>query len=997
MPSHFPSDASPQATPTLVEAAPKHDYLSTLIKTRSAGALCQGLRIRGAAPRLISRFNECVARSGLGSAQTSLWREDLPILSDDPAADRRRTLELMRPINTNGVCALRGALLEFADGVADLIIVASRRFIDAAAIRDIATLLTGEAVPDACVPLVVRSPEAAEIDCNDRAASIPEWGLGGQPPKPGYGEMKGRAFNAAVSPQRLVEAISLVLTRFEARTSAGFGMLGNPAGARARGIPHARLLSIGIEQTATVSDLASAVHMSLVTGSATEEPAGITDAAVGIVWSVERDARDGETEFRSYQTPPFALSIEPHVRDGRVIGITYGFDRGCFSTAMVQTFDSAVASVCEFLEREHAEGASRVLASIGLLDAASAADVAACGARKRLPSGFKPFRIEQRIAAFAASQSDARAVTYEHRSLSYRELDGLSDQIAGVLGEIGVREGDRVGVCLDRSLELVPVMLAVFKAGAAYVPLDPAYPADRIAYTLTDARPALVVGAPGALPTGLEIRSIDLDTLLARAACFAGPLPQQPRSASAGAYVIYTSGSTGRPKGVVVPHRNVASLVAATEDDFALSSADTWTMFHSSAFDFSVWEIWGCLATGGHLVVVPYWITRSPEEYAQLLAREAVTVLNQTPSAFAQLLAAESRAEQKLAVRLVIFGGEALDARMLLRWFDRYPEPVCRLVNMFGITETTVHVTAETITRTHALANSRVVGRALPGWHVYVMDVHRHPLPLGVPGEVYVGGVGVANHYLNREDLNKQRFLSDPFADGRMYRSGDRGRLLKDGRLEHLGRLDSQVKIRGFRIELDEIRAVLLECPYVSAAAVVANRSSADDAASARLDAYVVLASGTVAGVRRHAANVLPEHMLPSTVTPLQSLPLTANGKLDAARLPTPKFGSSSNKASRESPGEAVRQAAPENSGGSLLEALRQIWSNVLDLDVGPDDNFFDLGGNSLYAVRLATAMRDQGLPALPLRELYLRQTLREIAGYLDSANAPEAREAAQQ
>jgi non-ribosomal peptide synthetase component F len=204
--------------------------------------------------------------------------------------------------------------------------------------------------------------------------------------------------------------------------------------------------------------------------------------------------------------------------------------------------------------------------------------------------------------------------------------------------------------------------------------------------------------------------------------------------------VIYTSGSTGRPKGVVVPHRNVIDLIAATRENFGFGPADVWTLFHSAAFDFSVWEIWGCLTTGGHLVVVPYWTSRSPDDFLQLLARERLTVLNQTPAAFAQLQQAEGRAPAELALRLVIFGGEALDARMLLPWFDRHPESACRVVNMFGITETTVHVTAETITRCHALGGSRAVGRPIPGWHVYVMDAQRRHVPPGVAGEIYVGG-----------------------------------------------------------------------------------------------------------------------------------------------------------------------------------------------------------------------------------------------------------------
>jgi amino acid adenylation domain-containing protein len=242
-----------------------------------------------------------------------------------------------------------------------------------------------------------------------------------------------------------------------------------------------------------------------------------------------------------------------------------------------------------------------------------------------------------------------------------------------------------------------------------------------------------------------------------------------------------------------------------------------WTFFHSSAFDFSVWEIWGCLLTGGRLVVVPYEVSRDPERFRDLLAAEGVTVLSQTPSAFAQLLTVPPA---DLAVRLVVFGGEPLDARMLLPWFDRHPEPACRMVNMFGITETTVHVTAQTVTRGQALAGSRSVGPALPGWHLYVLDPAGRLVPPGVVGEIYVGGAGVALGYVDRPELTAERFLPDPYAAATMYRSGDRGRWRGDGVLEYLGRRDGQIKIRGYRVELGEIEGAIGEQAGVRQAVV---------------------------------------------------------------------------------------------------------------------------------------------------------------------------------
>ena len=397
----------------------------------------------------------------------------------------------------------------------------------------------------------------------------------------------------------------------------------------------------------------------------------------------------------------------------------------------------------------------------------------------------EPACIHRRVAERALAQPDALALTDDRQRLSYAELDARAKRMAQGLRSLGVRDGDRVGTCLERSAELVVALLAVLKAGAVYVPMDPAYPADRLRYTVEDAGLEVVIGTPDSFPAADGVRVVSPVEL-------ASSDPGEAVSSAVGpcdpAYVIYTSGSTGRPKGVVVPHANVIALMDATRSEYQLGPSDVWTLFHSSAFDFSVWEIWGCLLTGGHLVVVPHWVSRSPDDFRALLAAERVTVLSQTPLAFGQLVEVDRLASAAdLSVRLVVFGGEPLDPLGLLPWFDRHPESGCRVVNMFGITETTVHVTEETITRRHALERSRAVGPALPGWHLYVMDPAQRMVPPGVAGEIYVGGAGVTPGYLNRPELTSQRFLPDPFTGGRMYRSGDKGRLRPDGKLEHLG------------------------------------------------------------------------------------------------------------------------------------------------------------------------------------------------------------------
>ncbi|WP_282685025.1 MULTISPECIES: amino acid adenylation domain-containing protein [unclassified Streptomyces] len=601
------------------------------------------------------------------------------------------------------------------------------------------------------------------------------------------------------------------------------------------------------------------------------------------------------------------------------------------------------------------------LSLLNPLSEAESAEQRAFGAPLVAPAS--PLRIDDAFAAQVSARPDAPALTAGCTTLSYAELDRRAEVLADGLYAHGVRPGDLVGLCLPRSTDLVAAMLAVLKADAVHVPLDPEHPTDRRERTARDAGVRLTVEDPAAL-TGHP----------ARPAASRGE-PGSP------AYVIHTSGSTGRPKGVLVPHANVTALVDAVREDFGLSPDDTWTCFHSAAFDFSVWEIWGALLTGGRLVVVDHWTTRSPEDFHALLVRERVSVLSQTPSAFTQLAAADRVAPEAVGARLVVLGGEPLDARPLLDWFDRHPEDRCRLVNMYGITETTVHVTAATVTRREALAGSRSVGRPLPGWSVRVLDAHGSPVPPGAPGEIVVGGAGVALGYLNRPALTAERFVPDPLdpAGRRLYRSGDLGRLLPDGTLEHLGRIDDQVKVRGFRIEPGEIRHVLLEDAAVSAAAVTVSGGDGDDAAAVRIDAYVVPAPWSDEGpgpVRERAARLLPAHMVPATVTVLSVLPLTANGKLDPARLPAP--------GTRRDP--VTAPASPH--AASPAAALAAVWCDVLGVEaIGPDDDFWDLGGNSLYAIRIGTLARERGLPGIPLRQLYLTPTL----GALSEALALEA------
>ncbi|MGW2378204.1 amino acid adenylation domain-containing protein, partial [Kitasatospora sp. NPDC001683] len=572
-----------------------------------------------------------------------------------------------------------------------------------------------------------------------------------------------------------------------------------------------------------------------------------------------------------------------------------------------------------------------------------------------LAAGTLPARFE----AQAARTPEAVAVTFQDSRLTYRELNERANRLAHRLIARGAGPEDLVGLVLPRSPELVVAILAVLKAGAGYLPIDPDAPQARIEAVLTEGRPVLVLdsvesvrdtdGAPATNPVDADRRA---------------PLRQDHP-----AYVIFTSGSTGKPKGVVIPHRNVTRLFSAADREFDFGDQDVWTLFHSYAFDFSVWELWGALLYGGRLVVVPHAVSRSPRDFLTLLSEQRVTVLNQTPSAFYQLVEADQQSsDTPLSLRYVVFGGEALAPGRLGAWYERHPEDRPTLVNMYGITETTVHVTHRALDRASAAADTgSTVGPALADLRAYVLDSSLRPVPPGVTGELYVAGAGLARGYLGRPALTADRFVACPFgsAGARMYRTGDLARWTPDGALVYEGRADHQVKIRGFRIELGEIEAVLTRHPQVAQATVIAHEDRSGDK---RLVAYVVTRGAAVdaAELRAYAGRALPGYMVPAAVVLLDTLPLTTNGKLDRRALPAPRFEA-------EGAGRGPRNAREE--------ILCELFARALDVDrVGIDDSFFDLGGHSLLATRLAGLIRSELGLELPLGTLFEAPTVSRLA-----------------
>ncbi|MEV6767679.1 non-ribosomal peptide synthase/polyketide synthase [Nocardia sp. NPDC051030] len=596
--------------------------------------------------------------------------------------------------------------------------------------------------------------------------------------------------------------------------------------------------------------------------------------------------------------------------------------------------------------------------------------------------------IARRFAVAAALDPAAVAVRSGATTLTYGELDARANRLARRLIAAGVGPESLVAVALPRTADLVVALLAVLKSGGGYLPIDPNYPADRIEYVLGDARPVCALTSGGAkLPAGwFGGTVIDLDTV-DLAGYASTPIADRDRRAPLDpahtAYVIYTSGSTGRPKGVLIPHRNVVRLLDNTQRHFGFGPSDVWTMFHSYAFDFSVWELWGALLYGGSVVVVDYFTSRSPQQFRELLAAERVTVLNQTPSAFYQLIAADrGRDAEDLALRYVIFGGEALEPQRLRDWFARHPQGPA-LVNMYGITETTVHVSYRPITPDTGSAS--VIGGALPGLAVRVLDSRLRPVPVGAPGEIYVSGGQLARGYLDRPALSASRFVADPYgpAGSLAYRTGDLARWTRTGDLEYLGRADLQVNLRGFRVELGEIEAALLAESGVREAAVVVRHDEIVN--EDRIVGYVVPSEASdaahvdTAALRQALAQRLPEHMVPSAIVLIDRIPLTVNGKLDRAALPAPTY-------------EAAAYRAPVTPAE---RAVAEVYAELLGLErVGVDDDFFALGGSSLLAARAAARIGVALDCEIPVRALFEARTVSALAARAQQSAGAGARPA---
>ncbi|MGC3255103.1 pyoverdine non-ribosomal peptide synthetase PvdD [Pseudomonas aeruginosa] len=588
--------------------------------------------------------------------------------------------------------------------------------------------------------------------------------------------------------------------------------------------------------------------------------------------------------------------------------------------------------------------------------------------------------LQQRFEEQARQRPQAVALILDEQRLSYGELNARANRLAHCLIARGVGADVPVGLALERSLDMLVGLLAILKAGGAYLPLDPAAPEERLAHILDDSGVRLLLTQGHLLerlPRQAGVEVLAIDGLVLDGYAESDPLPTL--SADNLAYVIYTSGSTGKPKGTLLTHRNALRLFSATEAWFGFDERDVWTLFHSYAFDFSVWEIFGALLYGGRLVIVPQWVSRSPEDFYRLLCREGVTVLNQTPSAFKQLMAVACSADmatQQPALRYVIFGGEALDLQSLRPWFQRFGDRQPQLVNMYGITETTVHVTYRPVSEAD-LEGGLVspIGGTIPDLSWYILDRDLNPVPRGAVGELYIGRAGLARGYLRRPGLSATRFVPNPFPGGageRLYRTGDLARFQADGNIEYIGRIDHQVKVRGFRIELGEIEAALAGLAGVRDAVVLAH----DGVGGTQLVGYVVADSAEDAerlreSLRESLKRHLPDYMVPAHLMLLERMPLTVNGKLDRQALPQPDA--------------SLSQQAYRAPGSELEQRIAAIWAEILGVErVGLDDNFFELGGHSLLATRVISRVRQEQQLDASLKALFERPVLEAFAQGLE-------------
>lgn len=594
--------------------------------------------------------------------------------------------------------------------------------------------------------------------------------------------------------------------------------------------------------------------------------------------------------------------------------------------------------------------------------------------------------VHQLFEERSAKTPDKIAVKFEGNELTYRDLNDRANQLARYLQQLGVGPETLVGISIERSLEMVIGLLGILKAGGAYVPLDPAYPQQRLAYMLSDAKVLALLTSENLLThlpeteTNLICLDRDWQTIAQNST---ENLLTAVKTENL-AYLIYTSGSTGKPKGVTISHRSLLNFTQAAIDTYAISAVDRVLQFASISFDAAVEEIYPCLTCGGTLVLRTQEMLSSVDTFLKHCQDWGITLLDLPTAFWHQITTQLAATELKIpnSVRLVIIGGERAIPETVRTWQNCVGDRPM-LVNTYGPTEGTVVATAYKLTA-EPIEKEMPIGRPLPNTQTYILDPYLQPVPIGVPGELHIGGLGLARGYLNQPELTQEKFIPNPIPPAplnkvglrgdRLYKTGDLVKYLPDGNIEFLGRIDTQVKIRGFRIELGEIEALLAEHPQVREAAIIAREEAQG---SKQLVAYTVINSEavTIADLRQFLAEKLPDYMVPSAFVFLETMPLTPNGKLDRRALPAPDRSSLASASNFVAPRDAVELQ------------LAQIWSNILNIEsVGIYDNFFDLGGHSLLAVRLLSSIQEKFAKNLSLTTLFQNATIENLAKVIHSA-----------
>lgn len=698
-----------------------------------------------------------------------------------------------------------------------------------------------------------------------------------------------------------------------------------------------------------------------------------------------------EDKDMTYTLPNLQLEVQEYPNDstqfelvfnicdlGDSIRITVVYDSGLFQRNSIERF----VHYFEGLAGSAVANPQERLAALSFVDKESLPVYAAPS--QNLTSRSHHTTLHKLFEEQAEQTPDAIAVEYMNDALTYKELNQSANRLAHQLIAKGVQRNTLVGLATNRSLALPVGILGILKAGGAYVPMDPTYPADRLQYLATnsDVRFILVQEEVRAYFPHCQAELISMDSCLApeednvtKTVSLANPAIDS--AAEDMAYVIYTSGSTGKPKGCVLQHRNVIRLFESVQFRFEFKSSDAWTLFHSYAFDFSVWEFWGALLNGGRLVIVPKDIIHSPDRFLELISQRQVTVLNQTPSAFWPLMetALSSEHTKALCLRYVVFGGERLDFERLQPWVERFGEASPQLINMYGITETTVHNTFRRVGQKDTMPGSiSCIGEPLSDLKLYVLDTNLNPLPIGIPGELYVSGPGVAKGYLHRPELTKERFIPNPFLQGehdRLYRTGDQVRQISDNDYEYWGRLDDQVKIRGHRIELSEVESAVRDFPEIKSGVVIPYGEKSGDL---RLIAYVVMNDTKTSTLDLHLKlrSSLPAYMIPAAFVEVSHIPMTPNGKLDKSKLPSPVLQL-----------DTEESYVPAQS--PLEQQLAEIWSDVLGVtNVGIEHNFFQIGGDSIRSIQLISAAQKKGIK-LTVDLIFQYPTIKELMSVLQS------------